>query len=177
MTNFCLPSSGGFKGCGHGHPSHPGQWHWSCCASVQKDSNHCVPSAPTISPTSTSSKSGNAPKSTTFQDSSRISRTTNRSGSSHSRSSSRSRGEMTTTFAKSSYNVSSQNGSHNGTHNGTTASKMKRSSSMAGDSSSIYASSLNRSMRSGSMRSKHSDRQRTPSPVTVPTNQVKTISI
>ena len=28
---------GGYSGCGHGHPSHPGCWHWSCCGSIKKD--------------------------------------------------------------------------------------------------------------------------------------------
>ena len=30
--------SGGFSGCGHGHPGHPGSWHWSCCGEVAKES-------------------------------------------------------------------------------------------------------------------------------------------
>ena len=25
---------GGYSGCGHGHPGHPGSWHWSCCGST-----------------------------------------------------------------------------------------------------------------------------------------------
>lgn len=25
---------GGYSGCGHGHPNHPGRKHWSCCGSV-----------------------------------------------------------------------------------------------------------------------------------------------
>lgn len=29
---------GGFSGCGHGHPGHPGSWHWSCCGRIEKDS-------------------------------------------------------------------------------------------------------------------------------------------
>ncbi|XP_022085056.1 tripartite motif-containing protein 45-like [Acanthaster planci] len=29
---------GGFRGCGHGHPGHPGKWHWSCCALTKQDS-------------------------------------------------------------------------------------------------------------------------------------------
>ncbi|XP_031778964.1 tripartite motif-containing protein 45 isoform X1 [Nasonia vitripennis] len=29
--------SGGYKGCGHGHPGHPGLHHWSCCGSIYRD--------------------------------------------------------------------------------------------------------------------------------------------
>lgn len=29
---------GGYSGCGHGHPGHPGCWHWSCCGRTEKDS-------------------------------------------------------------------------------------------------------------------------------------------
>lgn len=29
---------GGFSGCGHGHPGHPGAWHWSCCGQLERDS-------------------------------------------------------------------------------------------------------------------------------------------
>lgn len=25
---------GGYSGCGHGHPGHPGCWHWSCCGNT-----------------------------------------------------------------------------------------------------------------------------------------------
>ncbi|XP_062548302.1 E3 ubiquitin-protein ligase TRIM45 [Armigeres subalbatus] len=32
---------GGYRGCGHGHEGHPGQRHWSCCASLQEYSD-CV---------------------------------------------------------------------------------------------------------------------------------------
>lgn len=32
---------GGYKGCGHGHPGHPGVHHWSCCGSVLRD-GHCL---------------------------------------------------------------------------------------------------------------------------------------
>ena len=33
---------GGYSGCGHGHPGHPGCWHWSCCGSSEKDSECLV---------------------------------------------------------------------------------------------------------------------------------------
>ncbi|XP_072901530.1 E3 ubiquitin-protein ligase TRIM45 isoform X1 [Hemitrygon akajei] len=29
---------GGFQGCGHGHKTHPGHPHWSCCGNASKDS-------------------------------------------------------------------------------------------------------------------------------------------
>ena len=29
---------GGYSGCGHGHPGHPGRSHWSCCGSTTKNS-------------------------------------------------------------------------------------------------------------------------------------------
>ena len=29
---------GGYSGCGHGHPGHPGCWHWSCCGSTVEKS-------------------------------------------------------------------------------------------------------------------------------------------
>lgn len=29
---------GGYSGCGHGHPGHPGCWHWSCCGSNEENS-------------------------------------------------------------------------------------------------------------------------------------------
>ena len=29
--------TGGFKGCGHGHPGHPGKYHWSCCGLTNQD--------------------------------------------------------------------------------------------------------------------------------------------
>ncbi|XP_051869793.1 tripartite motif-containing protein 45 [Pristis pectinata] len=29
---------GGFQGCGHGHKTHPGQPHWSCCGNLSKNS-------------------------------------------------------------------------------------------------------------------------------------------
>lgn len=29
---------GGFSGCGHGHPGHPGAWHWSCCGQLERNS-------------------------------------------------------------------------------------------------------------------------------------------
>ena len=32
---------GGYSGCGHGHPGHPGHWHWSCCGNIVKKSD-CV---------------------------------------------------------------------------------------------------------------------------------------
>ena len=32
---------GGYSGCGHGHPGHPGCWHWSCCGSTAEKSE-CV---------------------------------------------------------------------------------------------------------------------------------------
>ncbi|XP_011506443.1 PREDICTED: tripartite motif-containing protein 45 isoform X2 [Ceratosolen solmsi marchali] len=28
---------GGYRGCGHGHPGHPGIHHWSCCGSIYRD--------------------------------------------------------------------------------------------------------------------------------------------
>lgn len=28
---------GGYRGCGHGHPGHPGVYHWSCCGSILRD--------------------------------------------------------------------------------------------------------------------------------------------
>ncbi|XP_015590876.1 tripartite motif-containing protein 45 isoform X2 [Cephus cinctus] len=34
---------GGYKGCGHGHPGHPGANHWSCCGSTQWQSCCLVP--------------------------------------------------------------------------------------------------------------------------------------
>ncbi|XP_038063603.1 tripartite motif-containing protein 45-like [Patiria miniata] len=40
---------GGFKGCGHGHPGHPGKWHWSCCALTKQDSE-CIGQRPLSSP-------------------------------------------------------------------------------------------------------------------------------
>ena len=33
---------GGYSGCGHGHPGHPGQKHWSCCGSTVEDSDCLV---------------------------------------------------------------------------------------------------------------------------------------
>lgn len=30
--------SGGYSGCGHGHPGHPGQRHWSCCGNTMETS-------------------------------------------------------------------------------------------------------------------------------------------
>ena len=33
---------GGYSGCGHGHPGHPGSWHWSCCGSPDKESECSV---------------------------------------------------------------------------------------------------------------------------------------
>lgn len=33
---------GGYSGCGHGHPGHPGCWHWSCCGCSEKDSECLV---------------------------------------------------------------------------------------------------------------------------------------
>ena len=30
---------GGYSGCGHGHPAHPGCWHWSCCGSTDEKSD------------------------------------------------------------------------------------------------------------------------------------------
>uniref|UniRef100_A0A336KEH2 CSON008495 protein n=1 Tax=Culicoides sonorensis TaxID=179676 RepID=A0A336KEH2_CULSO len=33
---------GGYKGCGHGHPGHPGRRHWSCCSSVLENSECTV---------------------------------------------------------------------------------------------------------------------------------------
>ena len=30
---------GGYSGCGHGHPGHPGRKHWSCCGSTVETSN------------------------------------------------------------------------------------------------------------------------------------------
>lgn len=30
---------GGYSGCGHGHPGHPGRKHWSCCGSTTKNSD------------------------------------------------------------------------------------------------------------------------------------------
>ena len=33
---------GGYSGCGHGHPGHPGCWHWSCCGSSEKESECLV---------------------------------------------------------------------------------------------------------------------------------------
>ena len=32
---------GGYSGCGHGHPGHPGCRHWSCCGNV-KDNSECL---------------------------------------------------------------------------------------------------------------------------------------
>ena len=33
---------GGYSGCGHGHPGHPGCPHWSCCGSTQQDQSECL---------------------------------------------------------------------------------------------------------------------------------------
>ncbi|XP_072015332.1 E3 ubiquitin-protein ligase TRIM45-like isoform X2 [Amphiura filiformis] len=171
---------GGFKGCGHGHPSHPGQWHWSCCASMQKESNHCVP-VTTFSPTSTSSKTGTAPVSGGAISTSRITSGTGTTGSSRS-GGSQSRGEPTrfgtlgtgTTGSSRSggslsrgeatrYGTTSQNG-------GLTAARMTSAASMVGEGS-IYASTMN----GMSSRKEH---KKAPSPVMNSTsNQVKTISI
>lgn len=32
---------GGYSGCGHGHKGHPGKKHWSCCGSIEEDSD-CI---------------------------------------------------------------------------------------------------------------------------------------
>ena len=32
---------GGYSGCGHGHPGHPGSYHWSCCG-VTAENSDCV---------------------------------------------------------------------------------------------------------------------------------------
>ena len=32
----------GYSGCGHGHPGHPGCWHWSCCGTSEKESECLV---------------------------------------------------------------------------------------------------------------------------------------
>lgn len=36
---------GGYIGCGHGHPGHPGRRHWSCCSSVLENSECTVANA------------------------------------------------------------------------------------------------------------------------------------
>ncbi|XP_014681194.1 PREDICTED: tripartite motif-containing protein 45-like [Priapulus caudatus] len=39
-TCACLGSMpGGYRGCGHGHPGHPGRKHWSCCGKTSEHSS------------------------------------------------------------------------------------------------------------------------------------------
>ena len=32
---------GGYSGCGHGHPGHPGSYHWSCCG-ITAEKSECI---------------------------------------------------------------------------------------------------------------------------------------
>ncbi|XP_070582044.1 E3 ubiquitin-protein ligase TRIM45-like [Ptychodera flava] len=46
---------GGFKGCGHGHPGHPGGKHWSCCGQSDIESSCDMNSVNSISTSSSTS--------------------------------------------------------------------------------------------------------------------------
>ncbi|XP_077987172.1 E3 ubiquitin-protein ligase TRIM45-like [Glandiceps talaboti] len=61
---------GGFLGCGHGHPGHPGRKHWSCCGQIDRGSSCRGVSMKAIS---------NQPNNTTLQNQNNPSNHTNNS--------------------------------------------------------------------------------------------------